>query len=274
MIRRGVFESYELASPLHLVNPAVKLLCSLAVMLFVSLIFDIPTLSTIAGWGLLLVLGLARVRPTVLARAMLPFAIFGLGFLWMNAILPRAAEGQAEALLRLGPLTVWREGLLNGISFAIRALSFGVYSVLFVATTDPTTFVLSLIHQLRVPPRLAYSALAAYRYLPTLHAELAQIRAAHRLRGVGETGGLRGKLQQAYRYTIPLLAAALRRAGRTANAMEARAFTGRQRTWYRTTRLRAVDAGYALLALGGVAAIVVLSARAGTLMLWSGRLWV
>ncbi len=273
LMRVGVFENYELPSPLQAVNPAVKLLCSAAVMLFVSLVFDIVTLSALLLWGSVLALGPGRIRPAVLVRALIPFALFGVGFLWMNALLPRQTGDGATELLRLGPVVVWREGLRNGLSFAVRALNFGVYSVLFVATTEPTSFVLSLIHQLRVPPRFAYSALAAYRYLPTLHAELDQIRAAHRLRGVGESEGLRGKVKQAYRYTIPLLAAALRRAGRTANAMEARAFTGRGRTWYRRTVTTPRDLVYALLLLGGVAVIVAASASAGTLLFWSGRLW-
>lgn len=270
MMRRGVFENYERDSPLGAVNPSVKMIASVLVMLFVSVVFDHQTLAAVIALGVVLVLGIGRVRPGVLARAMVPFLIFGIGFLWMNALLPRTA---GTPLFTVGPLVVSREGALNGVSFALRAIAFGVWSLLFVATTEPTSFVLSLVHQLAVPPKLAYSALAAYRYLPSLQMELEQIRGAHRLRGVGEAGGVRGKVQRAYRYTVPLLAGALRRASRVAAAMEARGFSGRDRTWYRRERLTWRDALYAVAVLGGAAAIVWWSWRSGVLRLWSGRLW-
>ncbi len=270
MMRRSVFENYELYSPLATINPAVKLICSVVVMLFVSVVFDLQTLSLLTAFGALMVLGLGRMRPVVLVRALLPFLLFGIGFLWMNALLPRSA---GTTLFTVGPVAISAEGLRNGMSFFLRALTFGVWSVLFVASTEPTRFVLSLVHQLSVPPKIAYSALAAYRYLPSLQIELEQIRGAHRLRGVGEAGGVRGKLQRAYRFTVPLLAGALRRAGRVAAAMEARGFTGANRTWYRKEGLRLRDAAYALGVFGVTAAVIWWGLHAGTLMLWSGRLW-
>ena len=270
MMRHSVFENYELDSPLATINPAVKLICSVVVMLFVSVVFDLQTLSLITGFGALLLLGLGRVRPLLIARALFPFVLFGLGFLWMNALLPRSA---GTVLFTLGPVALSAEGLRNGVSFFLRALTFGVWSVLFVASTEPTRFVLSLVHQLSVPPRIAYSALAAYRYLPSLQIELDQIRGAHRLRGVGEAGGVRGKLQRVYRYTVPLLAGALRRAGRVAAAMEARGFSGVNRTWYRKESLQLRDAAYALCVFSVTAFIVWWGMYSGTLMLWSGRLW-
>jgi len=270
MKRRGVFENYEGDSPLRGVNPSVKMIASVLVMLFVSVVFDHRTLGAVIALGAVLVLLVGRVRPGVLGRAMVPFLLFGLGFLWMNALLPRSA---GTPLFTVGPVVVSREGALNGVSFALRAIAFGVWSLLFVATTEPTSFVLSLVHQLSVPPKLAYSALAAYRYLPSLQMELEQIRGAHRLRGVGEAGGLRGKVQRAYRYTVPLLAGALRRASRVAAAMEARGFSGGERSWYRRERLAWRDALYAIAVLGGTAAIVWWSWESGSLRLWSGRLW-
>ncbi|TVR85374.1 MAG: hypothetical protein EA428_15915 [Spirochaetaceae bacterium] len=270
MIRHTVFENYELDSPLATINPAVKMICSVIVMLFVSVVFDLQTLSLLTAFGALMVLGLGRVRPLVLARALLPFLLFGVGFLWMNALLPRSA---GTTLFTVGPVAISAEGLRNGVSFFLRALTFGVWSVLFVASTEPTRFVLSLVHQLSVPPKIAYSALAAYRYLPSLQIELEQIRGAHRLRGVGEAGGLRGKIQRVYRYTVPLLAGALRRAGRVAAAMEARGFSGMNRTWYRKESLRLRDAAYAIGVLSVTSLIIWWGLYSETLMLWSGRLW-
>jgi len=270
MIRSTVFEQYEYDSVIARVNPAVKMLCSVVVMLFVSVVFDLPTLGAVTLFGAVIVTGPGRVRPGVLLRALLPFVLFGFGFLWMNAVLPRES---GTVIASWGPVRVSAEGLLNGAAFFLRALSFGVWSTLFVASTEPAAFVRSLMHQLRVSPRIAYSALAAYRYLPNLHLELEQIQAAHRLRGMGESRGLRGKVQRAYRYTIPLLAGALRRAARVAAAMEARAFSGASRSWYKREELHLRDLAYTLCVLAGLLAIVVWGLHSNTLMLWSGRLW-
>ncbi|TVQ27750.1 MAG: energy-coupling factor transporter transmembrane protein EcfT [Spirochaetaceae bacterium] len=265
-----IFENYERITPLSTVNPTVKILCSVAVMLFVSVVFDLQTLTAVTLLGLAVLVLLGRVPLRTITRAMVPFMLFGFGFLWMNALLPRA---QGTVLASWGPVLVSAEGLLNGISFFLRALSFGVWSLVFVASTDPTLFVLSLMHQLRVKPRIAYSALAAYRYLPMLQQELEQIRAAHRLRGMGEHGGLRGRVQRIYRYTIPLLAGALRRATRVAAAMEARAFSGERESWYRTVGVRKRDFVYlvGIMVLMGV--IIAWGVQSSSLSLWSGRLW-
>jgi energy-coupling factor transport system permease protein len=270
MITYSVFQNYERPSPLHKINPSVKMLISLAVMLFLSIVFDHPTLVRIITIGLILLLPVGRVPVQVIARAMLPFILLGIGFLWMNALLPRTS---GTVIFTVGPLSISREGAQNGVSFFLRALGFGVWSLLFVATTHPTSFILSLIHQLRVAPRIAFSALAAYRYLPSLQLELEQIRVAHQLRGLGEVGGIRGKIQQAYRYTVPLLAGALRRATRVAAAMEARAFSGRERTWYRREQLHWHDLYYAIAIGGAVGLVIWWSSRTGSLQLWNGRLW-
>lgn len=269
-MQRSLFTHFEQDSWLASLNPAVKLLIALAVMLLASIIFDHVTLISLLALGLALLLALGRIHPWQVLRGLFPFMLFGLGFLWMNALLPRTS---GTVLLTLGPMSVSQEGLLNGISFFLRALVFGVWSLLFVATTNPTWFVLSLVHQLKVPPRFAYSALAAYRYLPALQQELAQIQAAHRLRGVGEAGGLRGKFQRARRYTIPLLTGALRRATRVAAAMEARAFTGINRSWYRQPRLQTRDLMFAALIVSLIIALLVWSGHTGHLRLWRGHLW-
>ncbi len=267
---RSVFTHFVTPSPLSQLNPSMKLIVAFGVMLLASVVFDFVTLGSLLGLGLGLILLAGRLPLRLVVRGLVPFMLFGLGFFWMNAALPRTTGTELAAI---GPLSISYEGVLNGLSFFLRALVFGVWSLLFVATTQPTDFVLSLVHQLRVPPRFAYSALAAYRYLPSLQQELEQIRAAHRLRGVGEAGGLRGRLQRARRYTIPLLTGALRRATRVAAAMEARGFTGHNRTWYRQPTVQWQDWVFVLLVAGAVAALIGFGLASGSLQMWRGHLW-
>jgi energy-coupling factor transport system permease protein len=110
---------------------------------------------------------------------------------------------------------------------------------LFVLTTDKVAFILSLIQQCRVSPKLAYGILAGYRFLPLLTNELTTIRSAHLVRGARTKTS---RLTRYKQYTIPLLASAIRKAERTAVAMESKGFTGeRDRTYYRSYHIRWTD---------------------------------
>jgi len=270
---RTLFAHYERNAFLQQRNPTVKLALSLGVMLVATFLFDFWTLMLIGLLALAATWGLGRVPMLALLRGMQPFLLLGLGYLWMNALFPRADGEPVTILFRLGPLHVAAEGVASGLALTARALAFGAGSLFFVTTTAPTDLVLSLIHQMRLSPRLAYGILAAYRFVPLLEAELAQIRAAHRLRGVGEGKGVRGKVQQIYRYTIPLLASAIRKSDRVAVAMESRAFTGeRGRSYYRVLRIDRSDwllvAG-ACLTLG---TLLLTSWQFGLLRFWRGDL--
>ncbi|MFW6388077.1 MAG: energy-coupling factor transporter transmembrane component T family protein [bacterium] len=266
----AVFEAYERNSPLSALNPTVKLAVSLGLMLVATAVFDLQSLIGIFALGLLVALLIGRVPIPVILRGLIPFLLFGIGYFWMNAVLPRDSGTVA---LEIGPLSVVHEGMWNGLRFAVRALCFGIYSILFVATTDPVSFTRSLHQNLGVPPRFAYSALAAYRYLPALRDELHQIRSAHRLRGLGEGDGLRGKIVQFYRYTIPLLAASLRRAGRVADSMEVRGLGRESRSIYRRVPVRAIDWWYAAAMFAAVALLLWFGVHAGSIELWGGALW-
>lgn len=273
-MKRTLFSSYERRSLLGTINPSVKLSVSLLYMVVATGVFDLQTLGFLVVLGSAVTLLLGRVPVGAFLKGMIPFLLFAVGYLWMNALFPRADPTESEVLFRVGPLSVIREGVLNGLAFGLRALCFGAFSVLFVSTTDPTEFVLSLARQLRLPPRIAYGTLAAYRFLPTLESELQKIRAAHRIRGVGEGEGLKGKLMQIYRYTLPLLASAIRQAGRVSDSMEARAFTGsRNRTYYREITVSPRDWIYLAVGLALLASTIVVSAELGHLRIWSGRLW-
>ena len=117
-------------------------------------------------------------------------------------------------------------------------------------TTDPILFMLSLIQQCKLPPKLAYGVIAGFRFLPLLKDEILIIRQAHRIRGAASDSGLKGKLSAFRRFTIPLLAGAIRKAERTAIAMESKGFTGsRNRTFYRTVTVRRADWCFFLLVL-------------------------
>lgn len=171
-----------------------------------------------------------------------PFVFLSLGFAWMTMLYKSDTFSGGDILLSFWWMEVTTESFKVAMSLALRSLCFVVLSFMFVLTTDSTKFMLSLMQQLKLPPQLTYGILAAYRFLPTFRHELDILRQAHRIRGVGQAKGIKGRLQQLRRYMIPLLANAIRKAERVAIAMESKGFTGEtERTHYHELTVTKAD---------------------------------
>jgi energy-coupling factor transport system permease protein len=239
----SLFEYYESSSPLHRLNPTAKLAGMLGVMAGATLFFDPVVPAALTAGVLLALLGPGRVPVRRLGRWLLLVLAFGLPIAVFNALyfdVTRVPE--PTVLWRFALWQITAEGLWAGLGLGLRVACFLAASLFFVATTDPTDFALSLIQQARVPYRFGYGVLVSYRFLPLLRAEFETIRAAHRVRGVGEKTGVRGRLEQMRRYAIPLLAGAIRHSERTALAMDSKAFgAGPGRTYRRVLTVRRAD---------------------------------
>ena len=253
-------------------NPAVKgaLVFTLSLLLVLVLdpitpvLFLLPTLA--AG------IALGRIPVSAYARALMPLALVGVGFVWTNALFAVGAEG--DVVRGLGPFRVSERGLAFGTAIALRGIAIGALSVTFVLTTDPTDLAVSLVTHARLPFRIVYALLAGYRFLPFFTAEYAQVRLAQRLRGAVSGGTVPRRLAEPFRLALPLLALAIRRATRIGVAMDSRGFSAadaRTRTTYRHVPLDARDAAFVLVTLTAAGLLFALSAAAGWLRFWDGR---
>lgn len=266
------FSFYEADSWLHRRNPTAKLAAHLVLSLLMTVVFDPITPLAFVAVALIVARFLGRLPLGVVLRAMTPFWLIGISLVLSNALFATRPE-QATVVWRAGPFIATVEGATIGLSLAERSIAIAAFTVVLIMSTDPTDLVRSLVQQAHLPARLAYPALAAYRFLPLLQTEFETIRLAHRLRGVGRSRGALDWLREQSRLALPLLANAIRRAERVALAMDARAFSSsRRRTNYRRIEFATVD-GWLVLAtgLGGVA-ILALSASLGILRVWSGAL--
>jgi energy-coupling factor transport system permease protein len=242
-------------------NPVVKLGVLLVLSLSLTVIFDPVTPAVFALLGLLAAWGLGGVRPLRLVRAMAPLLAAAAGIMMANLLFGREVAGDV-VLGSWGPFTVTEARLMVGGSIALRVLAFAALSLSFVFTTEPGLFVLSLVQQLRFNYRVAFGVLVGYRMLPLLQSEYQHIRAAQRARGMAEGRGPVAWFQRMRRYAVPLLAGAVRRAGRVALAMDARAFGAfPERTYRRRVRVGPADWAFAVGAVGlGAAVVTVLTA--------------
>jgi len=245
------------AGYLQRLNPSVKLLAVALVALCLTFIFD--PLSPAVLFLITLVAG--RLLGGLALRAQLKplwvFVIAGIAILLANIFFNKE-NSEAAALTYLGSVKITGPALWAAGTLWTRLLCFALLSLVFVKTTEPQRLILSLVHQLHLNYRIAYGTMVGYRMLPLLQIDYQTIRAAQRVRGAREAMGLLHVWSRTRRYTIPLLAGAVRKAGRVALAMDARAFGAfPDRTYRERVVVRRADWVFLALVLAVVAVVVV-----------------
>jgi energy-coupling factor transport system permease protein len=244
-------------------NPTMKLAAVVAAALPLTFVFDPVTPLVL----FLVTLTVGRLLGGLPLRELLrPLAVFvlaGIAILLANVFFNKQ-NATSVVVFSIGPVDVTRAALWAAASLWLRLLCFALLSLVFVRTTEPQHLLLSLVHQLHMSDRVAYGVMVGYRMLPVFQADYATIRAAQRLRGVREGSAFFHPFSRIRRYALPLLAGAVRRAGRIAIAMDARAFGALPRRTYRE-RMVVTSADWVFLALVVllVALIVTTSWRSG-----------
>jgi len=228
------------------VNPLSKLLVCL-VWLFASILVFDPgfQLATIGVVALALIVA-NRTPPGVVLTLLVPFALFGFGILTTNLLFrqdsPFAARLAGEAAFASPAVSA-------GVTLFLRAIACGMISALFAFTTDPGAFVRTLMAYCRLPPRLGHALFAVMQLVPDLVAEARQMRLAHAVKTGRPLRVVPGP-KEVFGLLIPLLAYAIRRAARTAIAMEARGLSPGPRTIMNVPRFTRRDGIFVLAAIG------------------------
>lgn len=212
----------ENVSPLARINPAIKLGALFYVMV---LLIAAPTLrETIALLALAAIgLGCSGWSVLTLGKRIAPYLILFLLTFWMMAAF---GKGSTE-LWSFGWFRVTEESIAHAWLIAVRMLAFVFLSLTFIATTDQTRFVMSLIHQCRLPDRLAYGFLAGIRFIPIFQQEIRTIRQARQVRQQHSIW----PWQTFFAISLPLFTNSIIRSEKIAIAMEARGFRA-ERTYY------------------------------------------
>ncbi|WP_188207523.1 energy-coupling factor transporter transmembrane component T family protein [Alkalibacillus aidingensis] len=224
------------------INPSVKAGAILIPGVLLGLMFDIFTPLIYLIFIIIVTFAFSHISIKKWLLIFSPFVLLALGFAWMRMLYTSEAFDSGPVLIQFWHIEITKGAMEVAASLALRSLCFVALSLLFVLTTDSTKFMLSLMQQCKLSPKLTYGVLAGYRFLPTFKHELDVLRQAHRIRGVGRAKGIRGRIQQFRRYSIPLLANAIRKAERVAIAMESKGFTGeRERTHYHEMKVTKRD---------------------------------
>ncbi len=206
-------------------NPLAKFAAPAPAMALLVFVRDLATpLTFIALAYVVLIIGIRLTRPVAVTLfVVLPLAIvlIGLGLaVWTDA----GPVAHTDPVWALGGWTMYSGALLTGFATGLRLGAIVALALIAgLATTGPD-LARSLVQQLRVPYRVGYTALAAFRFVPRFSHELDVIRQAHRVRGAHGGRGPFATLARWSGYAVPLLAGAIRHAERVALAMDARAF--------------------------------------------------
>ena len=255
---------YPVDSPVHRLDPRVKILLTMAFIVCVFLVGSplgyVPIVAYLA-----LASHLARLPYKMMLKALRLLRILLVFTFVLNLFF---GTGQTE-LIRVGFIRITQEGLLNAVHFSLRLIFLVTGSSILTLTTAPVTLtdglerLASPLKIIRFPAHeMAMMMTIALRFIPTLAEEADKIMKAQSARGADfTTGSLRQRARALIPLLVPLFVSAFRRAGDLAMAMESRCYRGGEgRTRLNVLRIRRGD----WLAMGSMVllfAVVLLMKR-------------
>lgn len=238
-------------------DPTVKVAVLLAGSIATLFLFEPLPLLLLHLLALAGVRGTTGLRWRTLLLAQLPFVLFGLGLVVVNALARPGAPLLADA-----PVRVSVDGVVIGLALALRSLVIGTMTVGFLASTSPRALMTSLVQHAGVSPRYAFALLAGHRMLAAMPRTWSAIRTAHAVRApLGADGRPRLGARGLTRCAFALLVSSIRSSERIALALEVRGLGAGPRTVWRPASVGARDAilaAAALAALGVVAMLDIL----------------
>lgn len=211
---------------------------------------DFQLLTIVLAAGMLL--GPLTVPLRRVALLAVPFMLFGAGFLSTSLLF--RTDGGATAMFA----DAATDRLTAGTILFARAVACGLVSAVFVLAVDPGRLVKAAMRELRLSPVVAFALFHALDSVADFRREAAMLRLAERQ----SRGASRRRLfpPTTVRLAIPLLAGAIRRAGRAALAMESRGLAADRVRTIRGTPAWSVADGVAILAgLGALTGAVLLT---------------
>ncbi|WP_188241711.1 energy-coupling factor transporter transmembrane component T [Microbacterium thalassium] len=259
---RAPFDPYAGMAPssparfLYALNPLAKIAAPLPAIVLLVFVRDLatPIAFLVLSYAILLV-GVRFSAGLAAMLAALPVGaiVIGVGFsLWTDP----ARVDQSVIVLQLGSWTLYGGALSVGLATGARIAAIVALTLIAGVSTTGPDLVRATVQQLRVPYRIGYTALAAFRFVPRFGHELDVIRQAHRVRGAHGGRGPFAAIARWFGYVVPLMAGAIRHAERVALAMDARAFGAYpDRTERHLVPFRARDAVFILLLWAVSAAI-------------------
>ncbi len=260
-LRVSIGQYYSADSPIHRLDPRVKLVAALTFM--VSCFFvHTPAALALTSATVLVAVAAAHVPARRLLAQLKPIALFLVLTSLINLLFVRTGA----LLLTLGPLAMYSGGVEAAALYTLRFLLLLVAGSLLTLTTTPVSLadaaerLLKPLEALGVPVGQGVLIFTiALRFVPTLSQEARNIVAAQTARGADlECANALAYARACVPLVVPLFAGALRHAENLGRAMDARCYTGQARTHYHVLRLQAKRDLPAVAALIAYLAVLVI----------------
>ena len=252
---------YAVKSPIHNLDPRVKIVVA---MLYIVIVF---LCSNMLSMALLLLSAI-----TIVALSNIPFKIVIksvkpiLFIIAFTAIINIFWTTEGNILFDLGFVQIYDKGVINAIFLMVRifVLIIGssillTYTTTPIALTDGIERLLSPLKKIGLPVHdFAMIMTIALRFIPTLMEEAEKIMNAQKARGADfSNGSLIQRAKALIPILIPLFSSSIRHALDLATAMECRCYRGGEgRTRMKILKCQASDIFALLLVIGFGAAIV------------------
>jgi energy-coupling factor transport system permease protein len=208
-------------SLVHRLNPLTKVVLSvgLSVIVFLAPNYWGPALIA----GLLFVLALSAGLFSKVARLAAAIVVpLAATLLFIQGIF--YSGDPRTPLLVIGPVILWREGVLFGLLICLRVLVIVCVILLTIFSTHPKKMTIALMEK-GMSPKLAYVFMASLQFLPDMQRRAQAILEAQQARGLNVKANLWRRFRALIAMMVPLLAGALISAETRSLALEARGFS-------------------------------------------------
>ena len=221
---RGLSLYVEGGSVLHRAHPLTKGVMTLSA---IALAFVLPSIGWVLGLlavllGLVLTAGVLRRLLAVAVVVLLPITVL---LLVVQGLVNPANRTAAVAL---GPVALYREGLLLAALAALRIACLVVATFLLSFTTRPADLAEALV-QRGLSPRMGYVLQSALQVIPLTLETAVRIQDAQRARGLETEGSLLRRARAYVPLLLPLVLSSLVATQERAMALEVRGFGRRVR---------------------------------------------
>ncbi|ETI70815.1 energy-coupling factor transporter transmembrane component T family protein [Neobacillus vireti] len=208
----------EKASFVHDVDPITKL-WYIPFAILIPIILPSFTISFLfIGLSLVLLLGAKVIRKTI--------PVFGFVFLILITVVLIQGMFKPEnetVLFQIGPLTMYKEGLLFALTITLRVINIICAFMILVLTTKPSDLVEALVRK-GMSPRIGYVIVSVFQIIPEMMATMSTITDAQRARGMETEGKLLVRIKAFIPLLGPVVLGSLINTKERAMALEVRGF--------------------------------------------------
>ena len=259
-------------------NPRVRLVVILALLLAVIQVWDLRVLLAFLAYSILQFavsrLTLREVRYSFIILSIFITFIVLLTFLTgrggLNVFSDTTVLWEGR-LLGLFPFTLSSERIAYGIAQAVRLVSLALLVIVFPYTIHPARYGV-VFKGLGMGDKVAVATDLAFRFVPSLANDFSTTMDAQKARGyeLERAGGVVKALRNLAPLIVPVTIGAIMRGEELVDAMDLRAFGSGPRTWSVVLPMRWID--WALLAAAIAVLVVVTMLNCFTPTF--GNLWV